>query len=107
MRKALAALSAVTLALVLAGCSAISTGTVTSKDYDPAWQQTVYDYHCMSRNKDGVCTYNAPIPRTVYYPESYTLNLKDGEKTGWVNVSEGEYEDYEVGDHYPKGKGLR
>lgn len=99
MKKLLAAGAALLTVLVLSGCgSSISEGTVTSKDYDPEYQYITMQ--CMSYNKDGMCTVQIPVTHT--YPESWTLNLRDGDKEGYVNVSPGEYESYKVGDHYPQ-----
>jgi ABC-type uncharacterized transport system auxiliary subunit len=34
-------------------------------------------------------------------PEWFELKLENGNKSGWVEVSEGEFEDYDEGDQYP------
>lgn len=104
MRRALSFVGMLLALAVLVACSAISEGTVTSKDYDPAWTQTVYDQRCISRNSNGVCSGYISTPRYIFHPERFTLNLSGEEdKTGWVSVSESEYEQYEVGDYYPRG----
>ena len=88
------------LGLALVGCgSSISAGTVTEKSYSPEYQYMTQQ--CAGYNKDGACTVWMPIWHTM--PESFTLDLRDGEKDGYVRVSEAEYESYEVGDYYPRG----
>ncbi|QIG58026.1 hypothetical protein SEA_PAULODIABOLI_342 [Microbacterium phage PauloDiaboli] len=103
MKRFLSFVLLLAMIAVLVACSPISSGVVTSKDYDPAWTQTVYDQRCISRNAKGVCSGYISSPRFVYHPERFTLNLRGEEdKTGWVNVPEGEYNSYEVGDQYPR-----
>jgi len=87
------------LLTILLGCgSAISEGTVTDKTHRPSyiWIQNV----CAGYNSQGVCTTQVPIVHTE--PDRYTLSLQEGEDTGWVYVTEGEFDTYVVGDHYPK-----
>lgn len=90
------------LLIVLSGCSAISTGTVTAKTYyEPyTWTETVYN--CYARDKNGACTMNIPSYITHNEPERFKFDLKKGKDTGWVYVDGGTYQSYDVGDRYPR-----
>ncbi|AYD86165.1 hypothetical protein SEA_BURRO_22 [Microbacterium phage Burro] len=94
------ALTLVVLLLVLTGCSAISQGYVTNKHYSPAYY--TYNQVCVSYDtKTGMCkTY---MPQQQYHPANWRLDLAYDDETGWVNVSENTFDEYEVGDFYPKG----
>lgn len=94
-RAALLALAASTV-LVLAGCGdGIRTGIVTSKDHSPA--QDIPRVQCIVVGK------NPCVPVTVvdHYNENWRLNLRDGDKAGWVDVDQATYGRYDVGGHYP------
>lgn len=87
----------------LTGCGdGIDTGTVTKKEFNPAY--TVPRQQCMGYNPQNpaICMYYT----TVYdsYPERYRLYLKEGDKNGWVDVSPDEYKNYTVGGHYPDAR---
>lgn len=90
------------VAFALAACSAIDAGTITKKNFRPAytWIETVYD--CYQRDKNGLCTMQ--IPRTVYHhePDRYSFDITAGEQSGWVVVDPATYADYEVGEYYPR-----
>lgn len=85
------------LAVALAGltaCSAIDSGIVTDKHAKPGYMYTTTS--CRTVNKTTTCTQSP-----VWMPPSWTLDLRDGEKTGWARVSESTYAQYEVGEVYP------
>jgi len=91
MAGAVAALAA----LVLTGCSSISSGTVTGKEYSPAYTTT--SLQCYSFGKAG-CTMWMPVVH--YWPATYQLDLRNGSKTGWVDVDARTYAQERVGDRY-------
>lgn len=93
MTKALAALA---LLLVLTGCSPISRGTVTDKDYAPGHYITTLI--CLPAGKTTVCH-----PQLSWIPDNWTLSIREGKESGWVDVSQSTYDDYKVGDYYPRG----
>jgi hypothetical protein len=76
--------------LALTGCSAIHEGTITDKNYRPAFTSTTVIY----------CGKGCVIPSTTYHPESWTFSLEYGDEDGWVRVAEPTYETYDVGDYY-------
>lgn len=87
-------------ASTLVGCaSPIERGTVTEKTHRASytWIQMV----CAGYNSQGVCTTQIPVVHTE--PDRWSFSLEEGEKTGWVYVSEGIFGEYEVGDYYPRG----
>lgn len=91
-----AALSAVVLGLLLAGCSSISAGTITDKGHSEGYDY--YTFICGSYNSDGVCMVQVPIQQ--HQPPSWSFSLKDGKETGWTYVTEDTYNRYEIGDYY-------
>lgn len=106
MRRLAAALLAIVVGVTLAACSAISAGYVTEKEYSPAYTYPVT--YCSMYSSKGSCM--VWMTRQEYVPEKFTLRLVESNdlldrdaKTGWVNVSEGTYDSYEVGDWYPRG----
>ncbi|MDQ1111199.1 hypothetical protein QE418_000647 [Microbacterium testaceum] len=78
----------------LTGCSAISAGTVTDKHSRPGYFYTTTS--CRTVNKTTTCT-----PSTLWMPPTWRLDLRDGEKSGWVNVSNATFDRYQVGEVYP------
>ncbi len=89
----------VAAALLLVGCSSISSGEITKKNYDEA-----YDYpvsYCMVYKSDGQCRIWGQ--RWEHVSERWSFDLvNDNKDTGWVNVSESEFDKYDVGDYYGK-----
>ena len=94
MKKKLAALAALMLAAALiSGCSPISTGTITKKSADAG-----YFYTSTTCHTSGKTTYC--VPSTYWVPPKWTFDLRNGEKTGWVDVDEDTFNAYEVGEVY-------
>lgn len=91
--KILAALLAAS-ALLIAGCSAIDHGTITGKRTNPGY--FVSTTSCRTSGKSTVCT-----PSTYWQPPTWRLDLRLGEKTGWVYVGQGAFDGYNVGEVYP------
>ena len=102
-------------AIALAGCgSAITSGTVTGKQDIPAHNTTIYipQYRtqCTTEEEqvgnqeepEQVCTqvisYYLPMPQ--YVPEDWQLRIRDGQRTGWVDVSQSVYNHAQVGKHW-------
>lgn len=82
---------------VLTGCvSAISKGTITSKENRPAYYSTTMV--CSGYNSKGGCTVWVPIQN--YHAPTWWFNLAEGEETGWVYVTETTYGQYEPGDYF-------
>lgn len=80
----------------LVGCSAIDSGTITGKAYEPAssWTQMT----CAGYNSNGTCFSYVPI--TYNDPEHWRFDIKKDDDTGWVYVSETTYNEYEIGDYF-------
>jgi hypothetical protein len=79
--------------LAVVGC-APESGEVVGRDYSPAWMSTTTQ--CTTSGRVQVCS-----PQVIHYPESWNLRLDDGQDTGWVSVTDDEYDRCHVGDHYP------
>lgn len=95
MRKKLAVI--VATALLLVGCSSISSGYITAKNYEPAYSYMTQQ--CAAYNAKGVCTVWMPV--THYVDEKFRFDLRnDNKDTGWVYVSRTTYDQYQVGDYY-------
>lgn len=62
-------------------------GVVTDKTHRSAWTQWTY------------CGKGCYIP--IHHQESWTLHLRDSDQTGDHDVTETEYNRYEIGDPYP------
>jgi hypothetical protein len=96
--KRLFAPAFVALAVLLTGCgSSISAGTITDKVIEPesTWVQMI----CAGYNKDGMCISQVPIIHTD--DEDYRFDIKDQDgDTGYVYVSYGTFESYQIGDYY-------
>ena len=105
MKRIATLIVASSLALV-AACGWTGTGTVVQKDYDKAWTQ--------HGTKQVCTTYGTPdrpqkscsdVPDNHYWPESFQVQVKDGEgKKHWVDVPEREYDSLEVGDTFTNGE---
>ena len=91
--KILAALLAASV-LLIAGCSPTSTGTITGKSTNPG--HFVSTTSCHPSGKTTVCT-----PSIYWQPPTWRLDLRRGEKTGWVYVGQAEFDSYSVGEVYP------
>lgn len=95
MKRKLAVI--VTAALLLVGCSSISSGYITAKKYHEA-----YDYYtmsCAAYNSKGVCMTWVQVWHHV--KEKWSFDIRnDNQDTGWVYVSESEYNSYGIGDYY-------
>lgn len=95
MKAKLIALGA--LVLILTGCSSISSGYITAKKYTPDYYYTTMQ--CVSYSAKGFCTVQMPVQH--YVSETFKFDLRnDNKDTGWVYVSEYEYNSYEIGDYY-------
>jgi len=93
MKKILATLA---LCLALAGCSSVSSGVITDKHYKEGYYYTTT--MCSVWDANGACVVYVPIQH--YSPPSWRFDLRQYEETGWVYVSEGTYNSYEIGDLY-------
>lgn len=112
MTKKLIAVGA--LALMLAGCSSISSGYITDKTYTEPWTQQITQcwYGMDYPGMPNYLSKGSPYPcipsgyRTVDHPASWEFSLKEEDETGWADVSEDTYNSYEVGDYFqnPKDK---
>ena len=79
-------------AIVLTGCSPISSGVIVDKVVEPAtWTSTPV----CAGSKPMICT-----PNTVYDDRDWRLDIKDGDQTGWVYVDQLEFDRWRVGDWY-------
>lgn len=79
--------------LCAAGCSPISAGTITRKDFTPAHVNSWI--WCHPVGKVTICQ-----PMTTFVPDEWTFQLVEGEQTGWVDVTEDTFNRYEVGDFF-------
>lgn len=86
--------------LLISGCSAISSGEITGKDYTAAYDVPVSYCAMYKTDSQGVSTCQMYATRYDHYPARWTFNLKQEEKTGWVDVPENVWNEYEVGDFY-------
>jgi hypothetical protein len=109
----------------LGACAApVTEGTVIGREYDDpdTWSSSepVYTQQCRqipvqrtryTNNKpsyyteyqqrcENVVSYWHPVQH--YDGPHWRLKLDDGERTGWVTVSESEYGRYTIGEHYPE-----
>ena len=94
--------AAAAVALLATGCAdKLDRGTVTGKDHTPESVVMMPQYTPMCSGNPPICTQKliGMIPITT--PESWTLHLRDGEKTGDHDVTESEYAKYQVGERYP------
>lgn len=92
MKRVLLAL----LAVLLSACSQMESGVVVSRIHTPA--SGYYSTVCVSYGKYGC---NVTMPVWTPTPEEWELFLRNAEDEGYRNVTEREYNDYHVGDHYP------
>jgi len=92
-----AAVSVIVLWVTLVACSAPQRGTVYDKRYSPPYSYTSYD--CASYGRNGGCTLR--LPSQHYWPASWQLCLREGDKTGCRDVDERSWHDYQIGQRYP------
>ncbi|MFG3710143.1 hypothetical protein [Micromonospora sp. NPDC047730] len=94
--------------LGLAAC-AVTSGTVTGKQHEPAreWAtyETDYDTRCTGTGSSRRCTQVPDGVDAVEHatPECYRLDLKHEDATGSVCVDRETFERVQVGDHYEEG----
>lgn len=86
------------MVLLLTGCSAISQGYITEKNYTPGY--TSYQSQCVMYRKDMSCQMYQQVPYHV--PDSWSFSIKKGKDKGWVEVNKGIYDNYKIGDYYPR-----
>jgi len=86
-------LFAILLPAFMVGCS-ISSGVVTQKEIVPA------HYEMEVINYISVDSATIPIYGNVWKPTKYMLRLKNGDKEGWREVSELDYNNYNIGGYY-------
>lgn len=99
--KRLAALVLVASALLLSACSSINAGTITNKVAEPGMYMTTQS--CAMYNKDGICSSWVPI--TTYDDPDWRFDIRDGDDSGWVYVSQDTFDTYEIGDYYDPESG--
>ena len=94
--KKILALLLLSATLLLAGCSAISAGRITEKVIEPAntWIQMV----CSGYNDKGFCSVWVPVYH--YDDQDWRFDISDGEQEGFVYVTEGTFNYYNVGDWF-------
>ncbi|OHU71358.1 hypothetical protein BKG86_17035 [Mycobacteroides chelonae] len=95
MRKRL--ITATAAALLLSGCTSLDHGVVMGKDHYPAYSTVTTTLTCTG-GKNPTCT---PIVIPIFVPGRFVLHLRDSDKTGDRDVTEGEYCRYQVGQVYP------
>jgi hypothetical protein len=94
------------LAGLLTACGGIEHGEVISKKYVPendwTYMQPMYTTQCTPSGKTTSCTQVLtgfiPIPMTD--PACWRLNLRDGDDTGHVCVSEKAWNEAKVGEQW-------
>lgn len=94
--KRLAAVALLVGALLLTACSSISSGTITNKVAEPGMYTTTQS--CAGYNKDGACSVWVPI--TSYDDPDWRFDIREGDDSGWVYVSQDTFDRYEVGDYF-------
>lgn len=99
IKKILIILVLIITPISLAGCKSYGTkqGVIIDKQYSP--KHTTFTY--MTRNIGGIVT-TTPIP--IHHSESYKMKIQkkeDGKtKEIWIDVTQQEYEQHEIGDYY-------
>lgn len=108
-RTRLAVLTLTALVTLTACGATVTSGTITGKDHDNAEVKTtrVCDRYTTTRSGTGkrarttrTCAHYGTRTRTEPESWEFTLRDKDG-NTGEVDVTEDEYDRYQVGDKYP------
>lgn len=105
--------------LALSGCSSVQHGKVINMDFVPghhsAYLRTLYGQRCanVTRTVKRGTRYVAVTSRSCvsvvtghqtvvsYVPPVYELELRDSSgNTGWVDVTEGQYNSVRIGDQW-------
>ena len=90
------------LALLATACTShLDRGVVTGKDYTPESTYEMPQYMTTCTGSPPICSQTLIGFIPITSPESWTLHLKDGDKTGDHDVSEDEFNKYNVGSTYP------
>lgn len=91
-------------ALALTAC-APEQGTIEKKDYDASYFYWAAGTTTCSGGTNGQPRTCTTTPGHMQYvPENYGLYIVNGDKKGWVTVSEKTYEKASVGDYYDHGE---
>ena len=88
--------------LLLASCTkTLASGTVTGKDYSPPSDTLIPQYMTVCTGTPMVCTQQLTGFMPIHTNASWKLHLRNGGDTGDHNVSEADFDKYNVGDHFP------
>lgn len=79
------------LLLLLTACSPIDSGRITGKHHSDAYWYTT----TVCVGKPLICH-----PQVNYVPARWSFDLEQDDETGWANVSEETFAEYDVGDMY-------
>jgi hypothetical protein len=87
--------------LLITACDPpISQGIVTSKTFTPAYSELVPT--CYAYGINGCQIWGVT---SEFYPDEWTLSLRYRNQTGDIDVNQDTYNQYQVGDYYPRDKG--
>jgi hypothetical protein len=113
-----AALLVAAIFLLSACASPITSGTVTAKQDTPAYWTVIqvpqYRTQCDEEEEpqytggtvtevpEEVCTQvlSYYLPVNEFVPEEWQLRIKDGTRTGWVDVTQAVYDSARTGAHW-------
>jgi hypothetical protein len=98
MRKMLLSLFLAISSFALIACG-IESGKVDGKKFIPAYD--IFRMQCQYANNNAC---GIQIPVFDHYDECWELYLTAGDDDGTVCVSKLEYDSYNIGEHYPRGK---
>ena len=98
------AAAVLTLGAAMACEKTMESGYITKKVYEKAWTETQYTQTCGSYGANGVCSTWIQIPHTIYHPEEWKFELKEGKETGVAYVPAATWDRYQVGQHYPDAR---
>jgi uncharacterized protein YceK len=87
----------VSAALLLVGCSSITSGVIVKKNHYDAYDYPV-QYCAMYDTKTFAC--RMWMTRIDHVNEHWSFDIRDGKNTGWVDVSSSEFNQYKLGDYY-------
>jgi outer membrane biogenesis lipoprotein LolB len=79
-----------------------SPGYVSTRSFEPAWDQHYTTYTCFSYDKNGACTLNMPQDNVQHFDDTWTLHIqrdKNG-KNEDIDVSQAEYNANPPGTHW-------